>query len=557
MSNLLYINSNEELILEVLNFNYNSGADKYYPNIRWEMTARGETTEIGTGKCIRYTVDEEYEDEHVVFCAYLEEKDSNRYPTQKIECYVVKKAPEDLQVEAVKGTKCASMGETVEFEVTEYNVDRKLTEYEKYAIKWSVKIGDDDAKVFVDESGEPFRGDKIRFVVPAEWAGKEVIVMAYFHSPTESNSQKVAVAKPKPKSEPPILSIQWFDSHTHREITQMLSDQLVDLRIETSNLERGTELRIVIRETSGQVLRRCRRGGEEVEQVIIRTKENDDTLIITDAFSFSRERNEMNREVQVIVYWCENYKVGETTLREVNGGIWGLTARDAEKVRDDIREVFAGDNFVQFRELLTLDRTGRRLNPISETEKNNVFAEITLNRYEQRLVDLVVEAINCSRRHDVEFADIRRRFSRVVRNAVGVERDNLDRSIREYERRRPDAHTPEAQARAQEQQEARRRQTDAEFIQLSFGDGINFETETGSHSVILMGSGVVRAVGRAHTTMHEVIGHGIPSARRDSRSNNATHAVRVTNLVRRMMGLPLYEPAFHDNVRISSPNRLP
>ena len=234
MSNLRYINSNEELILEVLNFNYNSGASKDYDKITWEMVARGETTEIGTGKSIRYTVDDEYEDEHVTFVAYIDEKDKNRYPQQKINCFVVKEAPKDLQVYAVKGTENASVGETVEFEITEYNVDRKLREYEKDAIKWSVKIGDDDEKVFVDENGEPYQGEQISCVVPSEWGGKEVCVMPYFHSPTERISATLT-----PATVTEIVDAYWLKDG--RKQRKLKTDSPVTLYIKLTNYVSGIE----------------------------------------------------------------------------------------------------------------------------------------------------------------------------------------------------------------------------------------------------------------------------------------------------------------------------
>ena len=216
--------------MEVLNFNYNSQAHKYYDKITWEMVARGETTEIGTGKSIRYTVDEEYEDEHVIFVAYIDEKDKNRYPQQKIECFVVKEAPKDLQVYAVKGTENASVGETVEFEVTEYNVE-KPTQSQKDTTKWDIKIGDADKKVFTDENGDPYRGDRISFVVLEEWAGKEVCVMAYCHSSTEKISQKVTVAELTPEQQDGIRNFRHFTFRTqgvfHEQLKRILRSNRV------------------------------------------------------------------------------------------------------------------------------------------------------------------------------------------------------------------------------------------------------------------------------------------------------------------------------------------
>ena len=195
MSNLLYINSNEELILEVLNFNYNAGAEKYHDKITWEMfVARGEIFEIGNGKCIRYKVSEEFENMRVAFVAYINERDKNRYPTQRIECFVVRPAPKNLRVlrvEQTQGARDVVVGETIKLRVTEfYPEGSEPTVYEKDTIKWDIIVGDAERKVFV-VNNEPLLSDRIDFAVPAEWAGKEVVIMPYFHSPSPSSERSV------------------------------------------------------------------------------------------------------------------------------------------------------------------------------------------------------------------------------------------------------------------------------------------------------------------------------------------------------------------------------
>lgn len=79
------------------------------------------------------------------------------------------------------------------------------------------------------------------------------------------------------------------------------------------------------------------------------------------------------------------------------------------------------------------------------------------------------------------------------------------------------------------------------------------------HSVIISGvsgSNTERAV----TSGHEVFGHGIPSARRESDVNNNTNAIRTDNLIRRILGLPQRDGSDHAggfNGGIVDPQKLP
>ena len=79
------------------------------------------------------------------------------------------------------------------------------------------------------------------------------------------------------------------------------------------------------------------------------------------------------------------------------------------------------------------------------------------------------------------------------------------------------------------------------------------------HSVIISGvsgSNTERAV----TSGHEVFGHGIPSARRESDVNNNTNAIRTDNLIRRILGLPQRDGSDHaggSNGGIVDPQNLP
>ena len=88
------------------------------------------------------------------------------------------------------------------------------------------------------------------------------------------------------------------------------------------------------------------------------------------------------------------------------------------------------------------------------------------------------------------------------------------------------------------------------------GGGINIPTKNGSHSVIMEGKGVTHDVGRALTTGHEVVGHRVASANKASPVDNNTRAIRVDNLIRRVMGITTYRTE-HGGVKIVNPYALP
>lgn len=88
------------------------------------------------------------------------------------------------------------------------------------------------------------------------------------------------------------------------------------------------------------------------------------------------------------------------------------------------------------------------------------------------------------------------------------------------------------------------------------GGGINIPTTGGSHSVIMEGSGVSHDGGRAVTTGHEVVGHGVASANKATSVDNNTRAIRVDNLIRRVMGIPTYRDE-HGGAKIVNPYALP
>jgi len=92
------------------------------------------------------------------------------------------------------------------------------------------------------------------------------------------------------------------------------------------------------------------------------------------------------------------------------------------------------------------------------------------------------------------------------------------------------------------------------------GEGYNVPTKDGSHSFIISGAPNGQNTERAVTSGHEVFGHGIPSARKETTAQNNTNAIRADNLIRRILGLPQRDGSNHAGGKegqIVDPYKLP
>jgi hypothetical protein len=119
--------------------------------------------------------------------------------------------------------------DTIELEVTEYNEARDLTQAEKDAIKWDVKIGNAAKTVLTDNNGQPLRGDRIVFSPSKEWEGQLVVIMPYFRSAVESVAVKVRVKRMGVEEEQKQSAIVLFASTLEEERRRVLSNRSIEL----------------------------------------------------------------------------------------------------------------------------------------------------------------------------------------------------------------------------------------------------------------------------------------------------------------------------------------
>jgi uncharacterized protein RhaS with RHS repeats len=216
--------------------------------------------------------------------------------------------------------------------------------------------------------------------------------------------------------------------------------------------------------------------------------------------------------------------------------IKGVTKDDANKVKEDLNTIFADDKFENFRGLLTLDKKGKTFNSIDADALTASLDGVELSEDEQALVDQVTGAINSDKTHKVEFVDIGGEVSTEGTTAFKTHLNNTKAGVGDM--MIPGTNMP------------------GSTMNAVSGGGINIPTKDGSHSVIMEGAGVNHDGGRAVTTGHEIIGHGVASANGVSGVANNTRAIRVDNLIRRVMGIKTFRDE-HGGAKIVNPYALP
>jgi hypothetical protein len=221
------------------------------------------------------------------------------------------------------------------------------------------------------------------------------------------------------------------------------------------------------------------------------------------------------------------------------GIIEGETKSDAQKEKQDLNASFADKKFDQFRNLISLDKGGKRFNSISSDALSAALSGVNLTDDEKSAVDQVTNAINSKEIHKVEFADQKGTLSEDGSAALypqlpsGYKNDKI-------------ISDPSA--------------VPSWVVQATGGEGVTVKTKGGSYSVILEGGAITYPDGgnRATTSAHEVLGHGIPTASGASSEANNGNAIRTENLFRRLMGISTQrDGSDHGGGVVSNPTALP
>ena len=196
--------------------------------------------------------------------------------------------------------------------------------------------------------------------------------------------------------------------------------------------------------------------------------------------------------------------------------IVGVTRNDAANAIEDLRQMFQGEQFAAFRNLIVQSGkkgNGKSLASISNEALEVAFNGISLNEDQQALVNMAVNTINSSDKHIVEYVS-EGVISGQGQNAFSGEFSNAGLPMGDIIA--ANGGIPVA------------------IIANFGGGGLTVPTQNGSHSVIV---GNNHPNGRAVTTGHEVIGHGRSLAVGRGQANQHIDAVRTENLILRVMGI--------------------
>lgn len=201
--------------------------------------------------------------------------------------------------------------------------------------------------------------------------------------------------------------------------------------------------------------------------------------------------------------------------------IEGVNKKDAEMTVENLRAMFPGDEFSDFRNLIVQSgkkQNGKSLASISAEALSSAFYGITLNEDQQALVDMVVNTINSDDIHKVEYI-----------SGTGVLSPQAQASfLPSFMKGEIGPHMPQI--------------LEANggiplwLIVNEGGGGVTTPTENGSHSLIILGG--EHPNGQAVTVGHEVLGHGRSWATGSDNSSQHVQAIRTENLILRVMGIP-------------------
>lgn len=195
--------------------------------------------------------------------------------------------------------------------------------------------------------------------------------------------------------------------------------------------------------------------------------------------------------------------------------IRGVTRDDAAMAVQDIRAIFPGDEFEQFRGLIVQSgkkQNGYSLAKINDDALSAALYGLTLNGDQQAMVDIVVNTINSPSRHMIEYVPIDGRLSYEVSMAV-IAQETIDlRPTIDYYGGLPSNYL------------------------FNYGGGITVPTSKGTFSAVV-NDPYPHLNGRAVTVGHEIFGHGRPISLGRSVFQNQD-AIQTENLILRLMGIP-------------------
>lgn len=223
--------------------------------------------------------------------------------------------------------------------------------------------------------------------------------------------------------------------------------------------------------------------------------------------------------------------------------IRGVTKSDAEEFKSDVHLILGDSKFDNLRSLISLK--GKKLQQIPDAALADALDGVTCSEDEMAYISLLVNTINSKEVHSIEYLKDGEEVSSSGYSDINKYLNSID----------PDSKIGDAFRKREERSDGSTRYYyDDATIQTLGGEGFNVPTSKGSHSFIRGVQDKLKAV----TSAHELLGHGLPSARKESPVHNNTNAIRTDNLVRRLLRLPQRDGSDHAGGKdIVSPYSLP
>ena len=223
--------------------------------------------------------------------------------------------------------------------------------------------------------------------------------------------------------------------------------------------------------------------------------------------------------------------------------IRGVTKSDAEEFKSDVHLILGDSKFDNLRSLILLK--GKKFQQIPDAALADALDGVTCSEDEMAYISLLVNTINSKEVHSIEYLKDGEEVSSSGYSDINKYLNSIDL----------DSKIGDAFRKREERSDGSTRYYyDDATIQTLGGEGFNVPTSKGSHSFIRGVQDKLKAV----TSAHELLGHGLPSARKESPVHNNTNAIRTDNLVRRLLRLPQRDGSDHAGGKdIVSPYSLP
>ena len=206
--------------------------------------------------------------------------------------------------------------------------------------------------------------------------------------------------------------------------------------------------------------------------------------------------------------------------------IIGEGKADAEKFHNNLNSVFSGDKFANVRDIFKRGKKNKSKTFSKISDEQVKTAIEGLNQEEAMLVNEYVNTINSDKEHVVKYIEAKTTGTFSTKDMERLEPVFKENSMAAASIIK-DRNTYDVNGDLVEGE----KRIYTEALKLVFGGGLNIKTKKGSYSYIHEGARNIDVI-----SGHEVIGHAPATTREKTPKENNTRAIRIENLIRKVMG---------------------